>query len=545
MQQSNTKFMFFALVGFIAGAFAITLAIAYGMFILLFIVAPLAFIFAIRFGVMPIALQAVELVNNSTDVVLKVKTARRYNAIEADENGNYPQMISWDNAQVLSYIAPGNAPTAQVARQNNHYKITEEPEHLQIEAPGAGGINPETVTAPTFREELVTGMMEPGSPFTFGYKIVTDPFTHITKLEPILDAAHKTMFLVGWSGYGKSTLIAGAMARRARVENNVAYLVFDPHKGAEEDSLTCQIMPAFEPWLIQPKGGAKITGRNPKELRAALDFLKREKELRLERDDLTPAQRAELSPYYRLKIWVIVDEVLEYVRESRIPGHDPIYDEFAAMLQSLATATRKGGISGVYMLQLGQKDELGKFELKDACPERVVLTSPKDQGSLLGLTVSESKQCEMFPQGKGYYKSRGGFEQFVWGYGSPEDIAAALADATSPLTQQWKEDGNKIHLLRPEQAQETTWKQDGNKNGNTFPPALQAELDQIEDYPRLLAIMEDNIAETKAVKWRALFDIAPGGRNALQQSKQSKIYDVLTEAVKYKYSRLKAANGER
>jgi hypothetical protein len=407
----------------------------------------------------------------------------------------------------------------------------------QIEAPS---LNPENMTAPSFREELESGLMEPGQKFTFGYLVVTDPYTHITSLVPITDAHTRTMFLAGWSGTGKSTLVAGVMARRARIERNVVFLVLDPHKGADEDSLTIQIAEPFADWLIRPKGGDKITGKKISEVRAAISFLKQEIELKLERTDLSSEQKRQMSPYFDLDIWVIVDEVLSYARETRIPGHDPVFDELMHLLQKVATDGRKVGITGIYMTQLSTKEQLGDVEIKDACPRRVILSMPRDQGKALGLTGPEANVCERFPQGRGYYKTNG-MDIFVWGYGSPKDIAKALDGVQSPLVANQAQ-ANMIYLssrlmvkgkadtLQPlsldsqddadgggENGSQVVPNQMENTSGNQIesaPQALSAELDgeswQIEQAEwkigRILAMLD----ATQEDQFKAIWQVVPG-----------------------------------
>jgi hypothetical protein len=315
------------------------------------------------------------------------------------------------------------------ANEDEYEEIDEAEALMQIEGPA---IDPLTACAPTFCEELESGVLDEGQPFPFGYRIVTDPFTRVTSLEPITDAHTATLFLAGWSRTGKSTLVAGAMARRALTQRNVAFLVLDPHKGAPSDSLTAQIAAPFADWLIRPKGGEKITGKKPSEVNAVVSFLKQEVGLRLERTDLTPEQKRQVSPYFDLDIWFIVDEALSYARETRLPGHEKVFDELLHLLQKIATDGSKVGITGLYMTQLSTKEQLGDIEIKDACPRRVILKAPRDQGKALGLTGPEAVVAERFPRGRGYYMLDG-MEQFVWGYASPEEIAEAMAGVQSPL----------------------------------------------------------------------------------------------------------------
>jgi hypothetical protein len=466
---------------------------------------------------------------------------QRYALIEADENGNYQQILDVQTGQVI-HIQPGNSPVASLPapRQHYDYDVEVEAEEVpELEAPG--GIDPATAVAPTFQEELQAGALEAGQPFIFGYRLAFDPFAKAYSLEPVTDAHKKTMFLAGWSGMGKSTLIAGAMARRLRVEPNTLFLVFDPHKGADEDSLAVQIRPAFDDWLIQAPGGAKVTGKKPAEIKAAVKFLQEQIDWRLGHDELSLEEKRRLNPLHDIKIWVIVDECLSYVRETRIPGHDKVFDQLAALLQTVATDTRKAGITGVYMTQLTTKDQLGEFEIKDACPNRLVLCSPKDQSKALGLTEAEARLCELFPQGRGYWKAKNGMDVFLWGYASPEEIAEALQGLRSPLIPNWKQAGNnllQLHSRLPRTAEETSWKRDGNEIGNMFPEALQAALDDIPDWRGKMEILECMIGGDRRDVWQALFGRAPGGRTNGAESAQ---YDVLVEAIRWRYQQLKQA----
>jgi hypothetical protein len=497
-------------------------------------------VFTVKFGILPLLATGTEVYIKLREHNARMHQFSRFALIEADENGNYSQVLDTRTGQVI-YLRPGNPGVPmQIAGPRYDYDIEAEAEEVP-ELEGPAGIDPATASAPTFQEELQAGALEAGQPFIFGYRLAFDPFQKVYSLEPVTDAHKKTLFLAGWSGMGKSTLLAGAMARRARTQPKTAFLVFDPHKGADEDSLAVQLLPAFNDWLITPKGGANITGKKPAEVKAAVNFLNEQIELRLYRDDLTPEQKRQISPFYDLDIWVIVDECLSYVRETRIPGHDKAFDQLAALLQTIATDTRKGGITGVYMTQLTAKDQLGQFEIKDACPNRLVLASPKDQGKALGLTEAEAKQCELFAQGRGYWKAKNGMEVFLWGYVSPEEIAGALEGSRSPLIPEWKQGGNnllQLHSRQPRTAEETSRKRDGNEIVNKFPAALQAALEDIPNWQQKMEILEAMIGGDRRDIWQALFGRAPGGRTNGGESAQ---YDVLVEAIRWRYQQLKQA----
>lgn len=434
------------------------------------------------------------------------------------------------------------------ADEDEVYELDEEDEELkQI---GGPALDPVTASAPSFRDELENGLMERDQPFIFGYRVVTDPYTKVTELVPITDVHTRTLFLAGWSGTGKSTLVACSMARRARTQGNVVFLVFDPHKGAEEDSLAVQIAAPFSDWLIQPKGGEKITGKKSSEVKAAVGFLKQEIELRLDRPDLTVEQKMQMSPYYGLNIWVIVDEVLSYARETRMSKHDPAFDDLMFLLQTIATDTRKVGITGIYMTQLSTKEQLGEIEIKDACPRRVILQAPKDQGKALGLTGPEAALCERFPQGRGYYMTKG-MDIFVWGYGSPRDIRDALAGVQSPIGRQSENKmiylpsrmagkADALHPLSPTTQNDTNLPGEsgsqvgpnrvetttGNRIGSA-PQALFAEIDgerwQIEQaewkIERILAMLD----ATQEDQFKAIWQVVPGKGEKYKKARAERV----------------------
>lgn len=545
--SSESKAAACIIAGMALAAFCIAMAVQFGM-ILLYIIIPFAAVFIIKWGIIPIVKQGLEVADKTTDIIIKIREARQpYFQVAADPNGNYSQILDRRTGEVITLLTPGNAPVAQIAGPGSRYYIDEAidadliEEPLQIAAPG--GIDPETVTAPSFREELNAGLMEPGSPYIFGYRIVIDEFTKVASLEAITDAHKATVFLLGASTVGKSSLVAGLLARRARVQNNVAFLIFDPHKGNPDRSITARILPALDSWIIQPKNGVKITGKKPAEVRAAVDFLLEQKELRLERDDLTEDEKAAISPYYDLDIVVVIDECLSYARETRIAGHDSAFDELVALMQSMATETAKAGITGVFMSQLGTKEQLGAMEIRDACPVQVVLRTPRDQGKALGMTGEEAKLADRFPKGRGFYKTYEGYERFVWSFATDNDITAALAGVTSPLQ---PARNRIINLVSKSQqnndfyAAETWAKEDGNEIETRYPAALQASLEQIPEWKAKLAVFHNLVGSDRRDIWQAIFKHAPGGAN---NAKDAAEYKTLLEAYRYDIQQLKEANG--
>lgn len=540
--MSSNKAIALLIATVAAGVLVATLATMYGLYIL-YGLSGIAGLAAIRWGVIPILKGGVEVYSIVTDIQIRRATHRRqFFLLEADENGNYAQIINAQTGDIVSLLAPGNSPypvkMIRSGRINDIEEVDTEP--LQI----AGPIDPATVTAPSLRDELNAGRIRPGADPMYGSRIVTDPFTGRTELEPICNLHAATTFLVGWSGSGKSAFISVCLARFIVAHTGRAILlVIDPHKGNAEKSITAKISPALDNWIYTPKGGVKIAGKNEKELKAVVDFLNAEKRLRLERDDLTIEEKRRLSPVGLLPIWVVVDEALSFAREARVNGMGSVFGHFTALMQSLATETAKAGITAVYMAQLGAKKQLGDMEIRDVCPFQIILKTPEDQGQTLGLTAPESKIAARFPQGRGYISNGGEPEIFVWGYGGPEELAEAVQGVDSPLLPDRKQPGNNVINLRSNRANfahedyaETTWKEDGNEIGNKFPPALQAKLEQIPNWEAKLAALGDLIGGDRRDIWQALFGRAPGGRN---NEADSAMYETLVEAFRYQY-RMKA-----
>jgi len=542
--MSDNKLAFFLIAGISATAAALAIAIAYGLYIFWFLVAA-GCIAVIRFGIMPILSQGVDIFNKSLDVKLKIRAAQYYALLPADSNGNYAQPLQIESGQLINYIAPGNAIASQINKQESYNTtVTELPEEetLQISGPG---INPETCTAPSFRQELIDGSMEAGSPPVYGYRIAVDEFTNVASLEAITDAYEATAFLTGASTVGKSSLIASLMVKWARyLEEDVAFLVFDPHKANLDRSITARILPALDAWIITPPGGSKITGKKPEEISAAVTFLNQQIDLRLVRDDLSEEEKRAISPWYGKKIVVIIDECLSYARDARLSGHDKALDELIGLMQAIATETAKAGIVGFYMSQLSTKEQLGSVDIRDACPVKMVLRVPYQQGLAIGLLSSEARAAERFPKGRGYYKSFDGYERFVWSYASEEDINAALAGINSPSLP----GRNKIVNLVSKSQRfnnfnqgETSPKEDRNEIETRYPAALQARLDQIENWAAKVDTLHSLIGRDRRDIFQALFNRAPGGAN---NAKYSAEYDVLLEAFREDINRLKqASNG--
>ena len=552
MSVNEVKAICLLIASVAIGVLIFTLATIYGLYIL-YGLAGIAGLAAIRFGVMPILKSGAEIFDMTANTVIKIQRHRQQKFIElvADGNGNYSQIINARTGQVISLLAPGNSPhpvkmlPARSMRDYDYETTAEEIEEpLQIAAPSA--IDPATVTAPSMREELQRGLIQPGNDPDYGYKIVTDPFTNQTVLEPITMLHKSTAFLVGWSGSGKSALISVCAARFIVAHTGRAILlVVDPHKGNEEKSITAKISPALDNWIYQPKGGAKITGKNEKDLQAVVNFLNAEKKLRLERDDLTIEEKRRLSPVGLLPIWVIVDEALSFARDARVNGMSSVFGHFMALMQSLATETAKAEITAVYMAQLGAKKQLGDMEIRDVCPTQIVLRTPADQAETLGLTATEAKIAHRFPQGRGYIADGGEPEIFVWGYGGPEELAQAVEGLPSPLIPEWKQAGNNVINLHSNRSNflmndytETTWKEDGNEIGNKFPAALQAKLDQIPNWQAKLAALEELIGADRRDIWQALFGRAPGGRS---NTADTAMYEVLLEAFRFQYRQSREA----
>ena len=98
--------------------------------------------------------------------------------------------------------------------------------------------------------------------------------------------------------------------------------------------------------------------------------------------------------------------------------------------------------------------------------------------------------------------------------------------------------GNKIIHLISTRVLETGWKQDGNEIGNEFPEALQARLNEIENWQEKLAKMEElGPYADRAEIWQAIFQHAPGGRS---HQKEAAIFKVLAEAGRYNYQQRRA-----
>ena len=535
--MSSNKAIALLIATVAAGVLVATLATMYGLYIL-YGLAGIAGLAAIRWGVIPILKGGAEVYSLVTDVqIRRAEHKRAFLLLNADENGNYAQIIDAVDGQVISLLAPGNSPyPVKMIRSGRVNDIEEvETEPLQI----AGPIDPATVTAPSLRDELNAGRIRPGADPMYGHRVVTDPFTGRTELEPICNLHATTAFLVGWSGSGKSAFISVCITRFIVAHTGRAILlVIDPHKGNEEKSITAKISPALDPWIYTPKGGVKITGKNEKELKAVVDFLNAEKRLRLERDDLTIEEKRRLSPVGLLPIWVVVDEALSYARDARVNGMSSVFGHFMALMQSLATETAKAGITAVYMAQLGAKKQLGDMEIRDVCPTQIVLRTPADQAETLGLTATEAKIAHRFPQGRGYISSGGEPEIFVWGYGGPEELAQAVQGLDSPLPDR-KQPGSNVINLHSNRANflmddytETTWKEDGNEIGKKFPPALQAKLDEIPNWQHKLAALEELIGADRRDIWQALFGRAPGGRS---NTADTAMYEVLLEAFRFQY----------
>ncbi len=463
--------------------------------------------------------------------------------VQADEYGNYPQMIGPDGRPV-GFLLPGNAGqstaasgvSAQFLRDwMEAQRSVESDEPLQIEGlEEEDSVDPRTVEAATLEQDLAAGSVSQDAPARLGYRIVLDEFNGTAHLEPIDDPDDAPIFVCAGTTAGKSTLVASLMARMA-ARGDTVFVGIDPHKNNPERSIAAKILPALEAWLAYPV----VWGKDPKEVKGVVKFLRELITLRQ-----GPDKRAkERHRLHGLKVRVIVDEALALAAMTRKPDHDKAYDELMFLLQEMATETAKDEIIHIALAQIATKAQMGDVDIRDVCPKTIILKTPKQSGLALNLPAEMANMAHFFPRGRGFYIGEADEpELFIWGYASTEAIAKLASIATSPLQPDTKLGGNRLLNLVSRQEREesetgyeeseTGWKPDGNRVGNQFPPALQAELEKIVGWEgkldRLKGVLGEDLAD---VVYPTVWEVKPGRSELYQKAREE--YKVLMAAVRW------------
>ena len=283
-------------------------------------------------------------------------------------------------------------------------------------------------TIPSFAESVACGDIAPGQrDILYGWEIIEAPSTHEKRVEPLRGGVElrQTLFLVGGMQCGKSTLVSNWMAQEA-AKGDTVFLVIDPHLNIPETSLMARIPAlAHAGYLAVP-----AAGREPKDIARVVKALHTEIDARFAGKE---------TPLSGLKITFVVDEALALARMTRLPKHDPVYDDLLVLMQSVATETAKAGITGIYLAQLSSKEQLGEIDIRDACPGSVILKTPYQQALNLRLTGEEARAATFFEKGHGFFLSASGGEprRFAFGKTTPQDITNLVARLPgSPLRTQ-------------------------------------------------------------------------------------------------------------
>ncbi len=271
---------------------------------------------------------------------------------------------------------------------------------------------------PSFAESMVCGDIAPGQrDILYGWELVDEPSSHEKRVEPLRGGVElrQTLFLVGGMQCGKSTLVSNWMAQEA-AKGDTVFMVIDPHLNIPETSLTARIPAlAHAGFLALP-----VAGREPKDIARVVKALNTEIDARFAGKE---------TPLSGLKITFVVDEALALARMTRLPKHDPVYDDLFVLMQSVATETAKAGITGIYLAQLSSKEQLGDIDIRDACPGSVILKTPYQQALNLRLTGEEARAANFFEKGQGFFLGANGGEprRFAFGKTTPQDITNLVA----------------------------------------------------------------------------------------------------------------------
>jgi hypothetical protein len=281
------------------------------------------------------------------------------------------------------------------------------------------------ITIPSFAESLERGQIAPGQrDILYGWEMIEQVASGEAILQPIRGGVElrQTMFIVGGMQCGKSTLVANWLAQEA-ARGDTVFIVIDPHLNIPETSLMARIAPlAYGGYLAVP-----AAGRDPKEIARVVKALTNEIDARFAGKE---------TRWSGLRITFVVDEALALARMTRMPKHDPVYDELFAMMQSVATETAKAGITGLYLAQLSSKDQMGDIDIRDACPGCVILKTPYQQALNLKLTGEDARAAHFFEKGHGFFIGASGGEprRFAFGNTTVHDIANLVAHLPgSPL----------------------------------------------------------------------------------------------------------------
>lgn len=460
--------------------------------------------------------------------------------ITPDVYGNYPQMIGPDG-RIVSLLLPGNAgesvnSTGVSPQFLRDWMEAQMMVQGQVEEgvpliEGPDPIDPRTVEAATLEQEVASGQVVEGNPVTMGYKVIIDEFTGQATLEPIEDPDKTSIFIVGGSTCGKSTLVSTLLARMA-ARGDTVFIVIDPHKNNKDKSICAKILPALEPWLAYP-----VVGNDAKEIKKVVRFINDLIALRFSENEAAKRRH----PLFGLKVRVIIDEALLLAMNTRMQGHDPAYDELLFCMQAMAVGSAKEEVMFIAMAQVARKQDLGDIEIRDVCPTNIVLKTPYQSALALRLTSEQANSCNFFPRGRGFITlSDGGYpELFIWGYGSAESIARLASTLTSPLQTQRKIERNNIVNLHPVVVSENSYQSDFeeekigiNQIEKQFPQALRADLDRIPQWDEKMRQLEEMIGQEMGVIIRTIWNATPGPGEKYKTARAE--YDVLSEAIRVK-----------
>lgn len=260
---------------------------------------------------------------------------------------------------------------------------------------------------PTFAELRGAGLLAPGPRFPLGLQ----PDGAI-RWASWLDVYN--MFVMGLSGFGKSTLLRYLASVNAL--NRGRLVIIDPHGDSGEESLLATLQPLSSTFLCDP---ATTPDAARRALRQADTIMQ----------DRLHGRSADETP-----LLVVIDELNEVMTHRSWEGAAPVVQNY------LSVGNKSGRKKRCYALaaaQIGLADQLGGSEVRDSFVAQAVFRSRKKQAQLLDFDAREKAEIKGLEVGALYFQGARDTEPSkLYAFNTTPADGAALATelATNPAT---------------------------------------------------------------------------------------------------------------
>jgi ABC-type cobalamin/Fe3+-siderophores transport system ATPase subunit len=227
---------------------------------------------------------------------------------------------------------------------------------------------------PSFAELRRAGLLAPGPRFPLGVQA-----DGALRWASWLDVYN--MFVMGLSGFGKSTLLRYLASVNAL--NRGRLVIIDPHGDSGDESLLATLQPLSSTFLCDP---ATTPDAARRALRQADTIMQ----------DRLHGRSADTTP-----LLVVIDELNEVMTHRAWDGAAPAVQNY------LSVGNKSGRKKWCYALaaaQIGLADQLGGSEVRDSFVAQAVFRSRKKQAQLLDFDAREKAEIKGLEVGALYFQ---------------------------------------------------------------------------------------------------------------------------------------------